>query len=122
MRGDERPVALYRPRSRGARAWRPAGRVSRVSGALQGPRFSPDPQQCRRRGRGDGSDAGKLRRRLRGAGALRWRAAVPRLDLAHRSEEQTSELQSLMRISYAVFCLNKKTNIISAENYIHTTI
>src|SRR3546814_1335914 len=27
---------------------------------------------------------------------------------AFRSEEQTSELQSLMRISYAVFCLNKK--------------
>src|SRR3546814_9752536 len=30
-------------------------------------------------------------------------------DLAKRSEEHTSELQSLMRISYAVFCLNKKT-------------
>src|SRR3546814_3943388 len=29
---------------------------------------------------------------------------------AFRSEEHTSELQSLMRISYAVFCLNKKTN------------
>src|SRR3546814_8666616 len=28
-----------------------------------------------------------------------------------RSEEHTSELQSLMRISYAVFCLNKKTKI-----------
>src|SRR3546814_4693001 len=28
----------------------------------------------------------------------------------HRSEEHTSELQSLMRISYAVFCLKKKTN------------
>src|SRR3546814_6743817 len=28
---------------------------------------------------------------------------------AWRSEEHTSELQSLMRISYAVFCLNKKT-------------
>src|SRR3546814_1912232 len=28
-----------------------------------------------------------------------------------RSEEHTSELQSLMRISYAVFCLNKKTHI-----------
>src|SRR3546814_19898410 len=28
--------------------------------------------------------------------------------LAHRSEEHTSELQSLMRISYAVFCLKKK--------------
>src|SRR3546814_10902226 len=27
-----------------------------------------------------------------------------------RSEEHTSELQSLMRISYAVFCLEKKTN------------
>src|SRR3546814_10858399 len=28
-----------------------------------------------------------------------------------RSEEHTSELQSLMRISYAVFCLKKKTTI-----------
>src|SRR3546814_1947492 len=31
-------------------------------------------------------------------------------DHRHRSEEHTSELQSLMRISYAVFCLKKKTN------------
>src|SRR3546814_10239979 len=30
----------------------------------------------------------------------------------HRSEEHTSELQSLMRISYAVFCLKKKNNVI----------
>src|SRR3546814_1355935 len=30
--------------------------------------------------------------------------------LATRSEEHPSELQSLMRISYAVFCLNKKNN------------
>src|SRR3546814_6393914 len=30
-----------------------------------------------------------------------------------RSEEHTSELQSLMRISYAVFCLKKKTKIIN---------
>src|SRR3546814_2289361 len=30
--------------------------------------------------------------------------------LERRSEEHTSELQSLMRISYAVFCLKKKTN------------
>src|SRR3546814_5555371 len=30
-----------------------------------------------------------------------------------RSEEHTSELQSLMRISYAVFCLKKKTNNIT---------
>src|SRR3546814_5859154 len=31
-------------------------------------------------------------------------------DAADRSEEHTSELQSLMRISYAVFCLKKKKN------------
>src|SRR3546814_7105552 len=31
-------------------------------------------------------------------------------DQADRSEEHTSELQSLMRISYAVFCLKKKTS------------
>src|SRR3546814_10144260 len=33
-----------------------------------------------------------------------------------RSEEHTSELQSLMRISYAVFCLNKKTKQPSTTN------
>src|SRR3546814_1422954 len=32
-------------------------------------------------------------------------------ELVNRSEEHTSELQSLMRISYAVFCLKKKNNI-----------
>src|SRR3546814_3844378 len=31
-------------------------------------------------------------------------------EIAGRSEEHTSELQSLMRISYAVFCLKKKTH------------
>src|SRR3546814_8752896 len=36
-----------------------------------------------------------------------------------RSEEHTSELQSLMRISYAVFCLKKKN---TATNVIHLTI
>src|SRR3546814_9501415 len=42
------------------------------------------------------------------------RQALTRLrficQLAERSEEHTSELQSLMRISYAVFCLKKKNN------------
>src|SRR3546814_7874538 len=33
-----------------------------------------------------------------------------------RSEEHTSELQSLMRISYAVFCLKKKRHTISTPN------
>src|SRR3546814_6356664 len=35
-------------------------------------------------------------------------ANAPLPDLGPRSEEHTSELQSLMRISYAVFCLKKK--------------
>src|SRR3546814_3549021 len=35
----------------------------------------------------------------------------PEVQLAGRSEEHTSELQSLMRISYAVFCLTKKSTI-----------
>src|SRR3546814_1641351 len=34
-----------------------------------------------------------------------------------RSEEHTSELQSLMRISYAVFCLQKKTKNTTKYNY-----
>src|SRR3546814_1799699 len=38
-----------------------------------------------------------------------------------RSEEHTSELQSLMRISYAVFCLKKKNNKIQNPNYTKTT-
>src|SRR3546814_3010856 len=33
------------------------------------------------------------------------------IDEPARSEEHTSELQSLMRISYAVFCFTKKTNL-----------
>src|SRR3546814_6903682 len=45
---------------------------------------------CRRRGRGD------------------RRSSSPRARNGARSEEHTSELQSLMRISYAVFCLKKK--------------
>src|SRR3546814_1041411 len=36
------------------------------------------------------------------------KALAVALDVTDRSEEHTSELQSLMRISYAVFCLKKK--------------
>src|SRR3546814_3207258 len=41
---------------------------------------------------------------------IRLRSAKRLLRLWARSEEHTSELQSLMRISYAVFCLKKKNN------------
>src|SRR3546814_1412996 len=85
-----------------------------------------------------GKDPGRRRRRWRAAGTGRsgwaarggaWRdpagsgqrsdcsiTGTPAQAAAHRivrSEEHTSELQSLMRISYAVFCLNTKTRNIT---------
>src|SRR3546814_7085559 len=53
-------------------------------------------------GRGDGGTG----RCLHGGGA-KFRSIVAK-PASGRSEEHTSELQSLMRISYAVFCLKKK--------------
>src|SRR3546814_4097953 len=51
------------------------------------------------------------------------RVLVPRLQFV-RSEEHTSELQSLMRISYAVFCLKKKNKnkptVTNDNSTIHT--
>src|SRR3546814_9447425 len=49
---------------------------------------------------------------LNGSRKRRWR---------RRSEEHTSELQSLMRISYAVFCLKQKTNIKNGHQYLSQT-
>src|SRR3546814_1161024 len=55
--------------------------------------------------------------------ASRWATFAPcqhgRIDAVPRSEEHTSELQSLMRISYAVFCLKKKNK--TETNYHHCT-
>src|SRR3546814_2752269 len=45
---------------------------------------------------------------------------LDRRRIGRRSEEHTSELQSLMRISYAVFCLNKKINIGNHTRHIST--
>src|SRR3546814_8554834 len=61
------------------------------------------------------------RRLILGGGLLLALCAAPSVLLlaacfSGRSEEHTSELQSLMRISYAVFCLKKKkTSIISKD-------
>src|SRR3546814_3988823 len=56
------------------------------------------------------SDA-ELERRRAAQAAKGWKPATPRPPSpSTRSEEHTSELQSLMRISYAVFCLKKKKN------------
>src|SRR3546814_3250690 len=57
------------------------------------------------RGRRRGTDSGPIRDGGAIRGSDRHAASGP------RSEEHTSELQSLMRISYAVFCLKKKKTI-----------
>src|SRR3546814_7084546 len=69
-------------------------------------RQMPDRQQQ------EGTDGGEVAYNLLRAGVAQ---AMPHLENAEgaalhawRSEEHTSELQSLMRISYAVFCLKKK--------------
>src|SRR3546814_10824836 len=66
-------------------------------------RLSRRRAQCRRQDR-TGNDDEEAGCRL-GVQLLRHRCLC-----GLRSEEHTSELQSLMRISYAVFCLKKKTN------------
>src|SRR3546814_10424799 len=50
-----------------------------------------------------------------------WLAAVGGVVAAPmRSEAHTSELQSLMRISYAVFCLKKKNNSLDITHYLYS--
>src|SRR3546814_7450836 len=54
------------------------------------------------------------------APVVRGRKGEYRRELAERSEEHTSELQSLMRISYADFCLKKKKKrIVIHMQHIH---
>src|SRR3546814_9712576 len=57
------------------------------------------------------ADAHGVRQGAGGAGA----GAVGHARSAARSEEHTSELQSLMRNSYAVFCLKKKKNSMETD-------
>src|SRR3546814_4176324 len=58
------------------------------------------------------AELGKVSGKSKTAEAIRYaltrREALERFLMDGRSEEHTSELQSLMRISYAVFCLKKK--------------
>src|SRR3546814_8360660 len=71
--------------------------------------------RLRHAGGRSGQDSLQPQRRRRGFlwAAAQWRhpvgIAFGRRAGGDRSEEHTSELQSLMRISYAVFCLKKKT-------------
>src|SRR3546814_2262967 len=63
-------------------------------------------------------DQGRKHRRLLGLCRSHLRLGVERRrrNLQHRSEEHTSELQSLMRSSYAVFCLKKKKTNLRTKN------
>src|SRR3546814_9722602 len=73
-------------------------------------------------------DAHHIRDRINFAGARIFTLADGEINAltGGRSEEHTSELQSLMRISYAVFCLKKKINhttttIKNHKNTLHNT-
>src|SRR3546814_9643835 len=76
-----------------------------------------------RRDSGNGAGVGRadrLCRHARAAGCALLSSPPPRTQ--GRSEEHTSELQSLMRISYAVFCLKKKKTHIFSKTTITTLI
>src|SRR3546814_6051994 len=71
-----------------------------------------------------GYDISRLEQRMEDrVTEIRTHGAVECLNSTMRSEEHTSELQSLMRISYAVFCLKQK-RITSAKQttYLHPTL
>src|SRR3546814_4694457 len=71
-----------------------------------------DHQPHLRQGRLARSGPGRVRQPFRAASSCAESAPLP----ASRSEEHTSELQSLMRISYAVFCLKKKNHKKQIQN------
>src|SRR3546814_4063274 len=90
-----------------------------------------DPGRRRAQQAGNDPDRGRGRRRagLRpavepqhdvGIGQARNRHAVEPQRPTPRSEEHTSELQSLMRISYAVLCLKKNNTNATSETTQHT--
>src|SRR3546814_7985134 len=85
----------------------PTRRSSDLACATDGSRRRSIPSSARRR-----ATRGQLPRFFSG-GERRFRQSRKRLRMraGNRSEEHTSELQSLMRISYAVFCLKKKKKI-----------
>src|SRR3546814_7412472 len=71
-----------------------------VSGSVASPRADAIGVADGKVDRGARGGRARPQRLHRAEGGIGWRTA--------RSEEHTSELQSLMRISYAVFCLKKK--------------
>src|SRR3546814_3661138 len=68
----------------------------------------PAAELLRRTAQSPGRHIYEPRPRLEWRRGFRPLPSLPPMPSASRSEEHTSELQSLMRISYAVFCLKKK--------------
>src|SRR3546814_10371699 len=104
-------TTLFRSPAPGTSGTRTPFRSSHV--VSKQPGYKPDKADggsisCRRflerEGREGGNAAIVYRDRLRGN-----RSGVPEIPCG-RSEEPTSELQTLMRIAYAVFCLKQKNN------------
>src|SRR3546814_3405615 len=99
--------------------FRSAPQIPRQVGAGSHHDHAPFGRQVRRQGlcdlRWPSRRRGQRRQRAVGRDGDRGRARQAALSpalfprRAARSEEHTSELQSLMRLSYAVFCLKKKT-------------
>src|SRR3546814_9194499 len=83
-------------------------RQRRRAGGGRQPQFPPARLQPRDRGQAPGRFAAQALRLHAGAGFAQPVVAGQLGGRLVRSEEHTSELQSLMRISYAVFCLKKK--------------
>src|SRR3546814_5792703 len=100
--GRSLPATLSQQGSDGRRTRRVAASAPRVPGHL---RRSDEALERRRTRRRISRKLARLLRALRRRGAPATRYAVP---FENRSEEHTSELQSLMRLSYAVFCLKIK--------------
>src|SRR3546814_3682630 len=101
-------------RERSFHASTPRARLSRRNAvqSLDGPGKRPAaafPRQRKRR-------QGQAKSPLRWVCMVPVRSEMPPRRKTERSEEHTSELQSLMRISYAVFCLKKKKQITSKHN------
>src|SRR3546814_4895643 len=89
-------TTLFRSAMPSQTGWRPCPAHRRVIGWLSGWMTTFRDLAC----------ALTTRSRVNG---VRSAPVISSWKLARRSEEHTSELQSLMRLSYAVFCLKKKT-------------
>src|SRR3546814_4296838 len=93
----DRPALAARTRRRPHPLYRPGGEPEPLH-----------PRRCR--------EMGPAHAPLSRVGTRHQIALLSPLEIGPRSEEHTSELQSLMRISYAVFCLKKKKSHIIHYN------